>query len=332
MNAKSTGLPALKIGKGGSTGKSPQPITKGRTALRGSDAGPDLKRMETMYLGAHLTASGGIQNTVEAATHLELNAMQIYTKNPRQWFSSKLKEDEIDEYLENVKVYDIRKIFAHASPLLNISSHDKAILEKSQRSFLDEINRAEILNLEGVVFHPGSYGGRNPADGLKVCAESLNFLIENTRRYNTKLILENLPGEGRQVCRTFEEVRTVLDLVGEPRRVGFCLDTAHLFAAGYNLKTYRAYMKMMSDLEKTVGLDRLCLIHLNDSAKPMGSRQDRHAGIGKGLIGREFFYNILHDRRLKQVPFILETADDIAGYEKDLETVRHILEERRFRL
>jgi deoxyribonuclease-4 len=285
-----------------------------------------------MYFGAHLTVSGGIQNTVEAATHLELNVMQIYTKNPRQWFSSKLKEDEIDEYLENVKVYDIKKIFSHASHLLNISSHDKAILEKSQRSFLDEINRAEILNLEGVIFHPGSFAGRHAPDGLKICSESINFLIENTRRYNTKLIIENMPGEGRQICRTFEEIRTVLDGVTEPRRVAFCLDTAHLFQAGYNVKTFRNYLKVMNELEKIIGFKHLSAIHLNDSAKPMGSRIDRHANICQGLMGRDFFYNLLHDKRLKHVPFILETPGDMAGYQKDLETVRAIVAEKKFRI
>jgi len=288
--------------------------------------------MMNRYIGAHITAHGGIQNTIEFATHLELNVMQIYTKNPKQWFSSKLKEDEIDEYLENVKVFDIKKVFSHASCILNLSSYDKVILEKSRKSFLDEINRSEILNLEGVIFHPGSYTGKNIEDGLKICAESINFLLENTKRYKTRLIIENLSGEKKEICKTFEEIRTVIDEVTIPERIGFCLDTAHLFQAGYNIKNFRQYSKVMSDLEKIIGLEKLVVIHLNDSAKPLGSHIDRHANIGCGKIGEDFFYNILHDKRFLHIPFILETSSDISGYQKDLEKIHHILTHKRFKI
>ncbi len=285
-----------------------------------------------MYIGARLAIPGGIHNCAEYAAQLEINAMQIFTKNQRQWFSSKLKEDEIDEYLENVQVYDIQRVFAHASYLLNLSAADKILLDKSQRSFLDEINRAEILNLVGVVFHPGTYSGNKIDDAIKTCAESLNFLIDNTRKYNSKLIIENSAGTGRSLGFNFEQINKIIELVDQKKRIGVCLDTAHLYAAGYNIKSGRGYMKVMEEFDNVIGFDKLMLIHLNDAAKPLGSRVDKHANLGAGTIGKDLFYNMLHDKRLKHVPFILETPGDMEGYHKDLDFIKEVLNTTRFHL
>ncbi len=285
-----------------------------------------------MFIGAHLALAGGIQNCVEYAAQLEINSMQIFTKNHRQWFSSKLKEDEIDEYLENVQVYDIKMVFSHASSLLNLSAMDKILLDKSQRSFLDEINRAEILNLVGVVFHPGFYSGNKIDDSIKTCAESLNFLIDNTRRYNSKLVMETSAGNGRSLGFKFEQLAKIIELVENKKRVGICLDTAHVFSAGYNIKTARGYSKMMEEFNDVIGLEKLMLIHLNDAAKSCGSRIDKHANLGEGMIGKDFFYNILHDKKLKNIPFIIETPGDLEGYHKDLEFIRAMMKNSKFHL
>lgn len=283
-----------------------------------------------MYIGAHLAIHGGIHNCAEHAAQLEINCMQIFTKNHRQWFSSKLKEDEIDEYLENVQVYDIKLVFSHASNLLNLSAMDKILLDKSQRSFLDEINRAEILNLVGVVFHPGTYYGNKIDDGIKTCAESLNFLIENTRRYNSKLIMELSHGAGKSLGFKFEQLAKIIELVENKKRIGICIDTAHAFEAGYNIKTTRGYAKMMEDFDDILGLEKLMLVHLNDTAKPCGSRVDKHANLGEGMIGKDLFYNILHDKRLKNMPFIIETPGDLEGYHKDLDFIKELMKNTKF--
>ena len=283
-----------------------------------------------MQIGAHIQTVGGIQNATERAAQLEINAMQIFTKNQKQWFSAKLKEDEIDEYLENVQVYDIKTVFSHASTLLNLSTPDKILLDKSQRSFLDEINRAEILNLVGVVFHLGTYGGQKIDESIKIASESVNMLIDNTRKYNSKLIIENIAGQGKSLGTTFEQIQKVIEGVEMKSRVGVCLDTAHAFAAGYNIKPTRGYRKMIDDFDDIIGLDKLILVNLNDSAKGLGSRQDKHANLGEGFLGKDFFHNILQDKKLKNIPFILETPGDMEGYHKDIEFVRKMLEVKRF--
>lgn len=277
-----------------------------------------------MYIGAHVSIAGGIQNATERAAHLEINTMQIFTKNQRQWFSSKLKEDEIDEYLENVKVYDMRKVFSHASYLLNLSSNDKILLEKSQRSFLDEINRSEILNLIGVVFHPGTYAGRKIDEAIQICADSINMIIDNTRKYTSKLILETTAGQGKSLGYNFEQIRAIVDKVERKSRVGVCLDTSHIFAAGYNIRTDKGYKKTMDAFDDIIGFKHLDVIHLNNSAKPLGSRVDRHANLQSGMISKDFYHNILKDKQFKKIPFILETPGEMAGYQKDLEFVKKI--------
>jgi deoxyribonuclease IV len=293
-----------------------------------------------MQIGAHINTLGGIQSATERAAQLEINCMQIFTKNQRQWFSAKLKEDEIDEYLENVQVYDIKTVFSHASTLLNLSTPDKILLDKSQRSFLDEINRAEILNLAGVVFHLGTYAGQRIDESIKIASESINMLIDNTRKYNSKLIIENIAGQGRSLGSTFEQIEKVIEGVELKSRIGVCLDTAHLFAAGYNIKPSRGYRKTMEEFDDIIGLNLLSLINLNDSGKGLGSRQDKHMNLGEGLLGKDFFHNILHDKKLKNIPFILEklknipfileTPGDMEGYHKDIEFVRKMLEVKRF--
>lgn len=278
-----------------------------------------------MYIGAHISSARGIHTTTEQAAHLEINAMQIFTKNKRQWFAGKLKEDEIDEYLENIKVYSIEKVFSHASYLLNLASSDKIILEKSLKSFLDEINRAEILNLEGVVFHAGTYSDSNIKEALDICSESINTLIEATKRYKTKLIIETTTGQSKSIGSSFEEIQQIIEKVETKNRVGVCIDTANIFEAGYNIKTERGYKKTIDEFDKIIGLKNLLIIHLNDSAKPLGSKIDKYANLGEGLIGKDFFKNILNDKRLRKIPFILETPGNLEGYEKDLQYIKSLV-------
>jgi deoxyribonuclease IV len=275
-------------------------------------------------LGAHVFASGGVDSAIDGGEALGFTAIQLYTKNNNRWVSKDLTEKEITAFKEKQKKSNIKVAVSHDSYLINLCAKDPENLEKSRISFLDELNRCELLDIPYLNFHPGSHGGQGEEEGIKIIAESLNIVHEQTKGFKTKSMLEATAGQGNAIGYHFEQLKKIIDLVDEPERMCVCIDTAHIFAAGYNIKDPKEYKKVIKEFDDIIGLDLLKCIHMNDSKKELGSRVDRHDHIGKGFIGKEGFTNIMNDKKLEKVPKILETPKE-KDQKEDLENIKVLL-------
>lgn len=258
-------------------------------------------------LGAHTSISGGVSKAVDLADKLGFSAMQIFTKNNNRWFQKKLDEKEISSFRSKLKKSNIRFAVSHDSYLINLCAVNRTILEKSRKAFLDELERCELLGIPHLNFHPGAHLGAGEEDGIKKIAESINIVHEKTKEYSVSSMLETTAGQGTTIGYRFEQLREIIDLVEDKDRMTICIDTAHIFAAGYNIKESKSYIKVIKEFDEIIGLERLKCFHMNDSKKPLGSRVDRHEHIGKGFIGLEGFSNIMNDKKLVKIPKILET-------------------------
>lgn len=258
-------------------------------------------------LGAHTSTAGGVSKSVDLAEKLGFTAMQIFTKNNNRWFQKGLVDKEIDAFKSKIKKSKIAFVVSHDSYLINLCAKDKTILKKSRSAFLDELERCEQLDIPYLNFHPGAHLGAGEKNGIKLIAESLNIAHEKTKGYKVSSMLEATAGQGTTIGYRFEQLQEIIELVEKKRRMSVCIDTAHVFAAGYDIKNLREYKKVIKDFDEIIGLDRLKCFHMNDSKKELGSRVDRHEHIGKGFIGLDGFANIMNDRRLKKIPKILET-------------------------
>lgn len=258
-------------------------------------------------LGAHTSISGGVSTAIDRANKLNFTAIQIFSKNNNRWKAKPLDEKEINSFKEKWTKSKIQFIVVHDSYLINLCAKDKALLKKSRTSFIDELKRCEQLGIKYLNFHPGAHTGQGEEDGLKIIAESINIAHDETKNYNVKSMLETTAGQGTNLGYTFEQLRKIIDLVEDKNRMRVCIDTAHIFAAGYDIKTKKGYLKTMKEFDDIIGLDLLKCFHMNDSKKELGSRVDRHEHIGKGFIGKEGFANIMNDKRITKMPKILET-------------------------
>ncbi len=263
------------------------------------------------YVGAHVSASGGVENAPLNAKEIKAKSFALFTKNQRQWKSKPLTEENIDIFKKNCKTnkYEVKHILPHDSYLINLGHPGKDGLKRSRDAFLDEMQRCEQLGLIMLNFHPGSSLGKiSPEKCLKLIAESINIALNKTK--NVTAVIENTAGQGNNVGYTFEHISEIISMVEDKTRVGVCLDTCHSFAAGYDLSTKKNYEQTFREFDKIVGLQYLRGMHLNDSKKDLGSRIDRHEQIGKGKIGLEAFKMIMNDDRLDNIPMILETPDN----------------------
>ena len=258
-------------------------------------------------LGAHVSISGGVSKAVERAEKLGFTAMQIFTKNNNRWFSKPINETEAERFKLLLKNSQIKFVVSHSSYLINLCAKNPETLKKSRASLIDELNRCEILDIPYLNFHPGAHGGQGEKEGIKIIAESINFAHSETKNFQVKSMLELTAGQGTNLGYRFEHIAEIIDLVEDKNRMAVCIDTAHIFAAGYDIRTPEAYEKTMSEFDKIIGFDKLKLLHMNDSKKELGSRRDRHEHIGKGFIGLEGFANIMNDKRIGNIPKILET-------------------------
>jgi deoxyribonuclease IV len=258
-------------------------------------------------LGAHTSINGGVFTAVDLAEKLGFTAMQIFTKNNNRWYSKELSEKEIEIYTNRLKASNIKFVVAHDSYLINLCAKDLEILKKSRDSFIDELKRCELLGIPHLNFHPGAHLGVGEEEGIKLIAESINIAHSNTPGFNVTSMIETTAGQGSAIGYTFEHLRKITDLVDEKKRITVCIDTAHIFAAGYDIRDSKIYENVINDFDNIVGLDRLKCLHMNDSKKPLGSKVDRHEHIGKGFIGIQGFTNIMNDKRIKHIPKILET-------------------------
>jgi deoxyribonuclease-4 len=265
-----------------------------------------FKNMEQL-LGAHTSTAGGVSKSIERAEKLGFTAIQIFTKNNNRWFQKQLDEKEISKFRINLKNSNIKFVVSHDSYLINLCAKDKSILRKSREAFLDELTRCEQLGIPYLNFHPGSHLGAGEKEGIKLIVESLNIIHNKTKHFKVSSMLEATAGAGTAIGYRFEQLREIIDLVDNKKRMSVCIDTAHIFAAGYDIKNLKNYKKVIKEFDEIIGLERLKCFHMNDSKKELGSRRDRHEHIGKGFIGKDGFANIMNDKRLKNIPKILET-------------------------
>lgn len=261
------------------------------------------------YIGAHVSASGGVEFAPINAHEIGANAFALFTKNQRQWVSKPLTEESIQLFKENCEKYNFQAdyILPHDSYLINLGHPEEEGLAKSRAAFLDEMQRCEQLGLKLLNFHPGSSLNKiEIEDCLALIAESINITLEKTK--GVTAVIENTAGQGSNLGSEFWQLKYIIDRVEDKSRVGICLDTCHTYTAGYDI--VNDYDKVFDEFEKEVGFKYLRGMHLNDSKKELGSHVDRHDNIGKGLIGSTFFEKLMKDSRFDNMPLILETPDE----------------------
>ncbi len=261
-----------------------------------------------MILGAHVSIAGGIQNAVVNAENIGCETFQIFTKNQNQWKEKTFTPSEINSFKEALNFSALYKdqLASHSSYLINLCSPDSETLAKSRQSFLSEVHRCDALGISFLVFHPGSHLGKGEEWGLNRISESLVWTLESSPESKVKLLLETTAGQGTNIGYTIAHLRKIMELVNLTERLAICLDTCHMFAAGYEIRSIKGYNETMDLIENEIGLQHVCMFHLNDSKKELGSRVDRHEVIGKGKIGEDFFTILVNDERFSNVPGILE--------------------------
>jgi deoxyribonuclease IV len=280
-------------------------------------------------LGAHTSIRGGVANAVDLALKLNFNTMQIFTKNNNRWAAKPFTLDEVKGFRRKVEESSLKNIVAHDSYLINLCAADKTMLTKSVEAFVDELTRCELLGIPYLNFHPGAHGGAGEEEGIKVIAESINRAHEQTKDFEVSTMLELTAGQGSAIGYRFEHLRGIIDLVDQQERMSVCIDTAHLFAAGYDFRTPDTYKKTFKEFDEIIGLKRLKCFHINDSKKELGSRVDRHEHIGKGKIGLDGFTLLMNDKRFPGIPKILETPKGKEMLEdlENLNTLKSLIQE-----
>src|SRR5262245_39377453 len=239
--------------------------------------------------GAHMSVAGGMPRAVERAVAHRCDALQVFSKNANQWRGRPLSGDEVAEFRRRVDEARLVAVVSHASYLINLATSATLLRQQSREAMADELDRAEALDLLGVVLHPGAYTSSSPSEGIRLIAENLLTLVDARSRGKTLVLLEGTAGQGTSLGARFEELAEIIDRMDNHPRVGVCLDTCHLFAAGYDLVTPAGYARTFLDFDRIVGLGRLKVFHLNDSKRPLGSRVERHEHVGKGCLGLEPF-------------------------------------------
>ena len=259
-------------------------------------------------LGAHMSIAGGLPLAIDRAVATGCEAIQVFTKSSSQWRSRPLSADEVGRFRQKVDDTGIGPNIAHASYLINLASPDPELWRRSKSALTVELERADALGLAGVVLHPGAYTTSTETDGLERIAEGIAQVFEEHPPGSALLLLEHTAGQGTVLGHRFEHLGTIIDRLSGSTRLGVCLDTCHLVAAGYDLLSAEGHESVFASFERIVGLNRLRAFHLNDSKHPLGSRRDRHEHIGRGYLGIEPFERLLQDDRFAEIPMVLETA------------------------
>jgi len=280
-------------------------------------------------LGAHMSIAGGYFKAVEAAAKYGMDVVQLFTKNNNQWKAKPISPAEIDEFRAALKATGVELPVAHDSYLINLASPDDALWQKSLEAFTIELERAEALGLMGVVMHPGSCIDSSEEEGLTRIVKALDEAHKRTRGFHTLTLLETTAGQGSNLGHRFEHLARIANNVATPERIGVCVDTCHIFAAGYPITTKAEYTATMKELDRVVGIQRIRAFHLNDSVRELGSRVDRHAKIGDGKLGLEPFRHLLNDRHFAATPMYLETPKGVEDGEEldaiNLRTLRGLI-------
>lgn len=267
-----------------------------------------------MFIGAHMSIGKGFAAAVEQAHRIGGNTLQFFTRNPRGTSAKALKEKEIQQVKEKRAQYEFGPLVAHAPYILNLASPKDDLWELAIRVIKEDLIRMSLIGAEYMVLHPGSHVGKGSAFGVERIAAGLNRVLEEES--STMILLETMAGSGTEVGKTFEEIMAIMQGVEKKERLGVCLDTCHLFGAGYDVKDNLD--EVLQQFEEVIGLDKLKVVHLNDSLQPLGSHKDRHANIGEGLIGAEALKRVVRHPKLKALPFVLETPGGLEMYEKEI--------------
>jgi deoxyribonuclease IV len=268
---------------------------------------------ESPLLGVHVSTAGGLLTAFDRAEKLGINTFQLFVKNNKQWFAPKeLSEEEIAAFRDRRKKWNAGPLIAHGCYLLNLGSSNPTIQNTSRESFQKEIIRANALGVDYFVFHPGSHGGLGEESAISNIATALNWIHEQTPEVTTKTVLEVTAGQGSAIGHRFEHLEAILSKVKVAERIAVCLDTCHMFAAGYDIRNRETWERTFEEFQARMGFDKLVCIHTNDSKKGLATRVDRHEHIGEGEIGLEAFRMLMNDTRFARIPKILETPKDEA--------------------
>ena len=262
------------------------------------------------FLGAHVSSSGGVYNAPLNAMAIGAKAFALFTKNQKQWVAKPLDKDTIDLWFLNLEKSKIlpKHILPHDSYLINLGSPESDSREKSLNAFIDEMERCDILRLDRLNFHPGSHLRKiSETECLDLIADSINKALDSTK--NVKAVIENTAGQGSNLGYKFEHLAYLIDKIEDKSRIGVCIDTCHMFSAGYDIRSKEAYEKTWAEFDEIVGFKYLMGMHINDAKPALGSKVDRHDSIGKGQIGLESFRLLMNDPRMDDIPLILETID-----------------------
>jgi len=281
-----------------------------------------------LLLGAHMSIRGGVSMAIERARSIRCTAMQIFVKNNMQWFARPLSPEEIRAFVDHVQRDELLSIFGHANYLINLAATNPQFRANSIRALSEELTRADQLQLPFLVVHPGAHLGAGEEAGLERIVASIDRVLAGIPKINTRIALETTAGQGS--CLGSKFLAYIISRVREPERLCVCLDTAHVFAAGYDISSDSSIRKTFREFDRAIGRNRLVAIHLNDSKTACGSRVDRHEHIGKGRIGLDAFGFIMRDRRLSKIPKVLETpkGKDFAEDVLNLNTLRRLAEVR----
>lgn len=281
-----------------------------------------------LLLGAHMSIAGRLENAIQQGESIGCTTIQLFTKSNRQWHSKPISQEEAYAFRAAVKKSNIDPIVAHASYLINIGSPTKEIEQKSINAVIDELQRCDQLGIPYLVLHPGSHTDTDEQECLKRIARNLDVILEKAQS-KTKILLETMAGQGSTVCYAFEQIGAIRHLSHHKARIGVCFDTCHAFAAGYDFTTPAGYNAIWDEFDKSIGLNHLYVIHVNDSLKDLDSRVDRHADIGKGKIGADAFRLLFNDPRFFDIPKILETPkEDLADDQRNMQTIMNLLNKR----
>jgi len=275
-----------------------------------------------------MSISGGVSLAIERARSIDCTAMQIFVKNNMQWFARPLSRAEIRAFLDHARRGELLSVFGHANYLINLAATNLQFHANSSRALAEELVRADQLELPFLVLHPGAHLGAGEQAGLEKIVNSIDEVFRKIPNVKTKIALEITAGQGSCIGHRFEHLAHIIENVREPERLRVCLDTAHLFAAGYDISSESGVRKILREFDRVIGRDRLVAIHVNDSKTPCGSRVDRHEHIGKGRIGLDVFRFIMRSPRFRKIPKVLETpkSKDLAEDVINLNTLRRFAE------
>lgn len=261
----------------------------------------------TPRFGAHMPAAGGLHRAFDAGRRVGCESLQLFVKNQRQWSAPPLTDGQVSSFRAARLQTGISPVIAHAGYLLNLASPDRTLRPKGERALLDELRRCETLGIDYLVFHPGSRMGSRESSAIRRVARALDRIHDQTPSFRAQILIETTAGQGTTIGHRFDQVGEIIESTNHPQRLGVCLDTCHLFVAGYDFRTAEGYRAMMDELEGAISVARVKCIHVNDSKGALGSNLDRHEHIGKGKIGKDGFAHFVNDQRFAGIPMILET-------------------------